>query len=178
MSRFEFKMPDVGEGLADVEVVAWFVKIGDRVEENQPIADVETDKAIVTMPAPATGQVIELAAKVGERVKVGAFLLAIETGDGEAETRGGEETKQSEAESSQPPNLPTSNLPTFQPSNLQPSNLPTLLASPVARKLAHDLGVKLEEVAGTGRADGSTSRMCSVTPMDCKPRKCRLHSQT
>lgn len=138
-------MPDVGEGLADVEVITWFVKIGDRVEENQPIADVETDKAIVTMPAPATGQVIELAAKEGERVKVGAFLLAIETGGGEAKTREGddagtrgrEEAKQSVAESSQPPTS-------------QPSNLSTVLASPVARKLAHDLGVKLEEVVGTG----------------------------
>lgn len=145
MARFEFKMPDVGEGLADVEVITWFVKIGDRVEENQPIADVETDKAIVTMPAPATGQVIELAAKEGERVKVGAFLLAIETGGGEAKTREGddagtrgrEEAKQSVAESSQPPTS-------------QPSNLSTVLASPVARKLAHDLGVKLEEVVGTG----------------------------
>src|SRR5262245_57354348 len=90
MARFEFKMPDVGEGLADVEVVKWFVQIGDTVEENQPIADVETDKAIVTMPAPASGRVIELAAQEGERVKVGAFLLAIETGSEDAKTRSGE----------------------------------------------------------------------------------------
>lgn len=134
-------MPDVGEGLADVEVVAWFVKIGDRVEENQPIADVETDKAIVTMPAPATGQVIELAAKVGERVKVGGFLLAIETGSGDARARGDEDAKRNEADSL---NLPTSRPPTPDPQPL------SILASPVARKLAQDLGVKLEEVAGTG----------------------------
>ncbi len=149
MARFEFKMPDVGEGLADVEVVTWFVKIGDRVEENQPIADVETDKAIVTMPAPATGQVIELAAKEGERVKVGAFLLAIETDGGEAKPReeaGGQGGRGAgERNSANVPPPPSSNPPT-----LQPSNLPTILASPVARKLAHDLGVKLEEVAGTG----------------------------
>ncbi|GAB4412794.1 MAG: pyruvate dehydrogenase complex dihydrolipoyllysine-residue acetyltransferase [Anaerolineae bacterium] len=146
MARFEFKMPDVGEGLADVEVVTWFVKIGDRVEENQPIADVETDKAIVTMPAPATGQVIELAAKEGERVKVGAFLLAIETGGGEAKTRGGEEAGRRGREDART----RSEIDDSNPPTLQPSNLPTILASPVARKLAHDLGVKLEEVTGTG----------------------------
>ncbi|MCL4300279.1 MAG: 2-oxo acid dehydrogenase subunit E2 [Anaerolineae bacterium] len=144
MARFEFKMPDVGEGLADVEVIAWFVKVGDRVQENQPIADVETDKAIVTMPAPATGRVIELAAKEGERVKVGAFLLAIETGGEEAKDRGGEqaETRREADDGVQPSNLPT----------LQPSNPPSspVLASPVARKLAQDLGIALEEVTGTG----------------------------
>lgn len=148
MARFEFKMPDVGEGLADVEVITWFVKVGDRVQENQPIADVETDKAIVTMPAPATGQVIELAAKEGERVKVGAFLLAIETGSEEAKPqsseaakqRGGEDAgRRSDADGSQPagPQLPT---PSPQP----------VLASPVARKLAQELGIALETVTGTG----------------------------
>lgn len=133
-------MPDVGEGLADVEVIAWFVKVGDRVQENQPIADVETDKAIVTMPAPATGRVIELAAKEGERVKVGAFLLAIETGGEEAKDRRGEQAEtRHEADNFQPSNPPT----------LQPPTSP-VLASPVARKLAHDLGIALEEVTGTG----------------------------
>ncbi|MBE7554941.1 MAG: 2-oxo acid dehydrogenase subunit E2 [Anaerolineales bacterium] len=145
MARFEFKMPDVGEGLADVEVIAWFVKVGDRVQENQPIADVETDKAIVTMPAPATGRVIELAAKEGERVKVGAFLLAIETGDEEAKDRGGEQAgMRREADYFQPSGPPASQPPTPSP---QP---PSVLASPVARKLAHDLGIALEEVTGTG----------------------------
>jgi pyruvate dehydrogenase E2 component (dihydrolipoamide acetyltransferase) len=131
MARFEFKMPDVGEGLADVEVIAWFVKVGDSVQENQPIADVETDKAIVTMPAPATGRVIELAAKEGERVKVGAFLLAIETGGEEAKDRRSEEagTRREAGD--------------FQPS-------PPVLASPVARKLAQELGIVLEAVTGTG----------------------------
>jgi pyruvate dehydrogenase E2 component (dihydrolipoamide acetyltransferase) len=139
MARFEFKMPDVGEGLADVEIVAWFVGLGDVVEENQPIADVETDKAIVTMPAPASGKVIELAAQVGERVKVGAFLLAIETGGDEARRRGDETPTSPESNVSSPPRVPAS-----------PSPLSSVLASPVARKLARDLGVTLEEVTGSG----------------------------
>lgn len=145
MARFEFKMPDVGEGLADVEVVQWFVKVGEAVKENQPIVDVETDKAVVTMPAPATGRVIELAAKEGERVKVGSFLLAIETGGGDAkraETREVAGVRGSRGEDA--PESPTSNLPTPNPQS------PAVLASPLARKIARDLGVKLENVTGTG----------------------------
>jgi len=79
MARFEFNMPDVGEGLVDVELAEWLVSIGDTVEENQPIAEVETDKAFVTMPAPATGKIVELIVKEGERVKVGSLLLVMET---------------------------------------------------------------------------------------------------
>jgi pyruvate dehydrogenase E2 component (dihydrolipoamide acetyltransferase) len=146
MARFEFKMPDVGEGLADVEVVTWFVKVGDIVEENQPIVDVESDKAIVTMPAPASGKVIELTAKEGERVKVGAFLLVIETGAENAERRGDGAPLPNERDEFNP-HSSVSNLPTFQPSN-PPSS--SILASPVARKLAHDLGIALEEVVGSG----------------------------
>ena len=54
MPVVEFHLPDIGEGLAEVELVRWLVGVGDRVEENQPIADVESDKAIVTMPSPAS----------------------------------------------------------------------------------------------------------------------------
>lgn len=137
MARFEFKMPDVGEGLAEVEVVQWFVQVGEAVQENQPIVEVETDKTIVTMPAPATGRVIEVAAQVGERVKVGTFLLAIETvGDPELPTPGGEEVVLSERTAS-----PQSLIANYQ--------LP-ILASPLARKIARDLGVNLKEVAGSG----------------------------
>jgi len=132
MTRFEFRMPDVGEGLAEVEVVAWFVKVGDMVEENQPVAEVETDKAIVSMPAPATGTVIELAAQAGERVKVGSFLLAIDTSEAPAEAAQG-----------QPPGAPL-------PGDIAVEAAGPVLASPVARKLARDLGIELEAVAGSG----------------------------
>lgn len=144
MARFEFKMPDVGEGLADVEVVQWFVKVGEAVKENQPIVDVETDKAVVTMPAPATGRVIELAAKEGERVKVGSFLLAIETG-------GGEEARRSRGageQGSRGEEGVTSLITNLQSPISNPQS--PILASPLARKIARDLGVRLEEVMGSG----------------------------
>lgn len=148
MARFEFKMPDVGEGLADVEVVQWFVKVGEAVKENQPIVDVETDKAVVTMPAPATGQVIELAAKEGERVKVGSFLLAIETGSESAEAQIRESAEATGARDEDGSKSPIPNLQSpREASNLQS---PAVLASPLARKIARDLGVKLENVTGTG----------------------------
>jgi pyruvate dehydrogenase E2 component (dihydrolipoamide acetyltransferase) len=137
MARFEFSMPDVGEGLADVEIIEWFVKVGDTVEENQPIADVETDKAIVTMPAPATGQIIELAAQVGERVKVGAILLVIETAKVAVVPAAGQ-------------NPPEASGNGQAQTKVAPAASRQVMASPVARKLARDLGVRLEDVGGTG----------------------------
>ena len=72
MARFDYRLPDIGEGLADVEVVKWLVGVGDTARENDPIAEVETDKAVVTIPAPASGRVVALAVGEGERLKVGA----------------------------------------------------------------------------------------------------------
>lgn len=138
MARFEFNMPDVGEGLADVEIVEWFVKVGDTVEENEPVADVETDKAIVTMPAPATGKIVELAAGKGERVKVGSLLLVMET---------------DKAAAASPPEAQAAPVSVDQSGNGQPqteASSERVLASPVARKLARELGVKLEDVQGSG----------------------------
>ncbi len=79
MARFTFKLPDIGEGISEAEIVAWHVAIGDRVEEDSPIADMMTDKATVEMESPVTGVVIELAGEVGDQVSIGAALVVIET---------------------------------------------------------------------------------------------------
>ena len=79
MARFTFKLPDIGEGIAEAEIVAWHVKIGDRVEEDQNIADMMTDKATVEMESPVAGVVVELAGAVGDQVAIGAALVVIET---------------------------------------------------------------------------------------------------
>ena len=68
MARFEFKLPDIGEGIAEAEIVAWHVKIGDEIAEDQQIADMMTDKATVEMESPVAGKVIELAGEVGDQV--------------------------------------------------------------------------------------------------------------
>ncbi len=79
MARYEFKLPDIGEGIAEAEIVAWHVKIGDTIEEDQQIADMMTDKATVEMESPVAGKVIELAGEVGDQVPIGSVLAVIET---------------------------------------------------------------------------------------------------
>lgn len=79
MAKFIFKMPDVGEGVAEAEVVEWHVKVGDRVEEDQHIVDVMTDKATIDIESPVAGVVTTLAGEAGDVVAIGAMLLVIET---------------------------------------------------------------------------------------------------
>src|SRR5688500_18110336 len=79
MARYEFKLPDIGEGIAEAEIVAWHVKVGDRVEEDQQLADMMTDKATVEMETPVAGKVIELAGEVGDQIPIGSVLAVIET---------------------------------------------------------------------------------------------------
>jgi 2-oxoisovalerate dehydrogenase E2 component (dihydrolipoyl transacylase) len=83
MARFTFRLPDIGEGIAEAEIVAWHVKIGDRVEEDQQVADMMTDKATVEMESPVSGVVVELAGEVGDQVPIGSALMVIEV-EGEA----------------------------------------------------------------------------------------------
>ncbi len=79
MARFTFRLPDIGEGIAEAEVVAWHVKVGDRVEEDQQVADMMTDKATVEMESPVSGTVLELAGEVGDQVPIGSALMVIDT---------------------------------------------------------------------------------------------------
>jgi 2-oxoisovalerate dehydrogenase E2 component (dihydrolipoyl transacylase) len=83
MAKYEFKLPDIGEGIAEAEIVAWHVKVGDRVEEDQQLADMMTDKATVEMETPVAGKVIKLAGEVGDLIPIGSVLAVIET-EGEA----------------------------------------------------------------------------------------------
>jgi 2-oxoisovalerate dehydrogenase E2 component (dihydrolipoyl transacylase) len=83
MAKYEFKLPDIGEGIAEAEIVAWHVKLGDRVEEDQQLADMMTDKATVEMETPVAGKVVKLAGEVGDQIAIGSVLVVIET-DGDA----------------------------------------------------------------------------------------------
>ena len=82
MARFEFKLPDIGEGVTEGEIVGWHVKEGDKVAEDQLMVEVMTDKATVTIGAPRAGRIEKLYADVGHIVKVGDILVAIQTGNG------------------------------------------------------------------------------------------------
>ncbi|HEX8621798.1 MAG TPA: biotin/lipoyl-containing protein, partial [Allosphingosinicella sp.] len=90
MARFEFKLPDIGEGIAEAEIVAWHVAVGDEVREDQQLADMMTDKATVEMESPVAGKVLELAGEVGDQIPIGSVLVVIET-EGEA-SAGADET--------------------------------------------------------------------------------------
>jgi len=78
MAKFTFNLPDIGEGIAEAEIVAWHVSIGDMVEEDQQIADMMTDKATVEMESPVAGKIIEVAGEVGDTIAIGSMLVTIE----------------------------------------------------------------------------------------------------
>ena len=103
MARFTFKLPDIGEGISEAEIVAWHVAVGDRVEEDQQLADMMTDKATVEMESPVSGTVVELAGEVGDQVSIGAALVVIEVegegGEADAVAEPMDETKRPAAAS-------------------------------------------------------------------------------
>jgi 2-oxoisovalerate dehydrogenase E2 component (dihydrolipoyl transacylase) len=93
MAKFEFKLPDIGEGIAEAEIVAWHVKIGDEVAEDQQLADMMTDKATVEMESPVAGKVVELAGEVGDMVPIGSVLAVIETAGADRPAETAEDSK-------------------------------------------------------------------------------------
>ncbi|MEP3051215.1 MAG: dihydrolipoamide acetyltransferase family protein [Erythrobacter sp.] len=166
MAKFTFNMPDVGEGVAEAEVVDWQVKVGDAVEEDQHIVDVMTDKATIDIESPVTGTVIEVAGDVGDTIAVGAMLLVIEV-EGEDESSA-EASANDEAATSVPepktevepapapalapaaaaePEVEIAPVPAFTQGEIK------VLATPAVRKRARDLGIDLGEVkpAADGR---------------------------
>jgi 2-oxoisovalerate dehydrogenase E2 component (dihydrolipoyl transacylase) len=169
MALFTFKLPDIGEGIAQAEIVGWHVKVGDRVEEDQPIADMMTDKATVEMESPVAGTVVRIAGEPGDQVSIGAMLVEIETeGEGAVEAVPSEEAIAAEvpAESAiEAVSLPLdSSAPAeagaqgfeAEPSasRLLPSQehgvLHHILASPAVRARAKELGVDLAQVKPAG----------------------------
>ena len=139
----EFKLPDVGEGVAEGELVTWLVAPGDRVEEDQPVAEVETDKALVEVPSRYDGTVEELFVEEGDVVPVGDVIISFrvdEGGDGGEASGGAEvddEATEPEADAADAESEPTS-----------PSG--RTFAPPSARRLARELGVDLAAVDGSG----------------------------
>jgi pyruvate dehydrogenase E2 component (dihydrolipoamide acetyltransferase) len=90
MARFEFKLPDIGEGVTEGEIVAWHVQAGQTIAEDEPMVEVMTDKATVTIAAPKSGRVVEIFGKVGETVKVHSVLVVFELDQAASEPKAGE----------------------------------------------------------------------------------------
>jgi pyruvate dehydrogenase E2 component (dihydrolipoamide acetyltransferase) len=144
----EFKLPDVGEGLTEAEIVGWLVEVGDTVSEDQPVAEVETDKAVVEVPSPVNGTVREIRAEEGEMVPVGEVIITfdvegepVEPEDKEAETE--VEPAVERVEETDPE-------PAAEAGNGAAAKGGRVFAAPSARRLARELGVDIASVSGSG----------------------------
>ena len=144
---YEFRLPDIGEGVAEGEVVKWLVKEGADIKENDPLVEIMTDKVNVEIPSPKKGTVLKLMAKEGEVVKVGQVLLAI-----------GERGEQTTTTTATPSTLETPTPSQVKTEVVVPTTSAAavvkkpqeILATPATRKLARDLDVDLSLVQGTG----------------------------
>lgn len=171
MAKFTFNLPDIGEGIAEAEIVAWHVAVGDMVDEDQQIADMMTDKATVEMESPVAGKVIEIAGEVGDVIAIGSMLVTIEV-EGEIPDDVAEENAVAAEATPEPAPAPKSEevetrievenpdasdaddahaadpepAPQQPVEKSAPKTEAKVLASPAVRKRAQDLGVDLGQV--------------------------------
>jgi pyruvate dehydrogenase E2 component (dihydrolipoamide acetyltransferase) len=142
---FEFKLPDLGEGIHEGEIVKWYVKVGDLIQEDDPLVDVETDKAAVTIPSPVSGKVLQLGGEVGDTVMVGEVVVVIAETDAVPETPPEPEEAEPEEVEAPAPIIIKGPAP----------------AAPATRRLARELGLDLKLVTPTGPGG-------RITPEDVK----------
>lgn len=143
-ARLDFKLPDIGEGIAEGEIVKWLVEVGAVVEEHQAVVEVMTDKATVEVPAPRAGKILEFNAKEGQVVPVGSVIFVMQTASGSAPMpASGHGHGGGSATSSNGQPAPAA------PAAAAPSNT-KVLAVPSARRVARELGVDLSQVSGSG----------------------------
>ena len=145
MSEYVFKLPDLGEGLVEAEIAEWMVKVGDFVEEEDPIGAMLTDKAAVELSAPVSGRVVSLAGELGDMIAVGAPLIVFET-----------QGEQQSSDDATPP--PPATEETAQPDPSRPVVQDTsgqvqsgkVLTSPSIRQYAREEGIDLTRISGSG----------------------------
>lgn len=136
---FEFRLPDVGEGVVEGEIIKWHVKPGQPVKEDDPLVEVMTDKATVMIPSPRKGIILETRGEEGSVVKVGAVLLVLDTGDGAAAAPA---TQALKAEA--PVAVAKA------PVQGETKSAGRALATPAIRKMAQDMDIEINSVSGTG----------------------------
>ena len=146
---YEFKLPDIGEGVVEGEIVRWLIRPGDHLEEDQPMVEVMTDKATVEIPSPVSGEVLKTVGGEGALIAVGATLLVIDAPEG---------PKQATASSEkQPERTPPAASSMGQQAPLRSQKQAKNLATPAVRRLSREMGVDLSGVQGTG-AGGRITR--------------------
>lgn len=172
MTRHVVKLPDLGEGTVSSEIVAWHVKIGDTITEDQPMVEMSTDKAVVEMPAPVSGRVVSLGGQPGDHIAVGAELIVLEAADSAAadaatpvpalpgatnDERAPHLTSVQATERYESPSDGASN-----------SDSPRrVMASPATRMRARESGIDLSTITGTGR-DGRIQRQDLQTALNAR----------
>lgn len=158
MGTHVIKMPDIGEGIAEVELSVWHVKVGDMVVEDQVLADVMTDKAMVDIPSPVHGKVISLGGEPGEVMAVGSILISIEV-EGAGNAKDAPVVKEAPKAAPVVQAKPAPVVVESQPAPVVAAQAPVArtaderpLASPAVRKHALDAGIQLRLVQGSGPA--------------------------
>jgi 2-oxoisovalerate dehydrogenase E2 component (dihydrolipoyl transacylase) len=181
MSQYIFKMPDLGEGTVEAEIVAWHTKPGDAVQEDQLIVEVMTDKAAVEVPAPVSGKVLSVSGAPGDKVPVGAPLIVFEVG--EASPVVAAPPAQAAAPAAPAPVAVTSasRAPAIEPANGAARN-GRIMTSPANRRRAREAGIDLSSVSGSGpggrivradleqlQSDSANGRAAPARPESAKP---------
>ena len=166
MTRYVFKMPDLGEGTVEAEVVSWHVKVGDHVTEDQLMAEVMTDKAAVEVPSPVTGRVVSISGQAGDMIRVGSELIVFET-ESSDELASPAAAPQGPDASETPDRLASVSPAAARAEALAPVAATTtgagetgrrVKASPATRRKAREAGIDLKLVSGSGAGGRITPR--------------------
>lgn len=154
MSEFIFKLPDLGEGTVESEIAEWMVKVGDTVNEEDPICSMLTDKAAIELSSPVHGMVKSLAGEIGDVVAVGSPLIIFETvgeRSGAAADAGSTgKTARAKAESTRPASIAEAKAIHTQSPAQAPASNEKVRTSPSIRRMAREAGVDLGRISGTG----------------------------
>jgi pyruvate dehydrogenase E2 component (dihydrolipoamide acetyltransferase) len=150
MATFEFKLPDLGEGVMEGELVKWHVKEGDTVKEDQVLAEVMTDKATVTVPSPKAGRVVKTHGKEGDMAKVHQLLVTLEIEGAAPAQAAGHGAAAAPAPAAAPSAAPAAPMAAASAGNGAAAPATKVLATPVTRRMAREHGLDLATIAGSG----------------------------
>ena len=144
MSEYIFNLPDLGEGLVEAEIAEWMVKVGDHINEEDPVGAMLTDKAAVELSSPVTGRVVSLGGEVGDTIAVGAPMMIFETEADQTDST-------AKAVSPTPPvEEPVTAVPVAEVTSTPPATTGNTLTSPSVRRQAREAGIDLSQVSGSG----------------------------
>lgn len=152
MSKYQFKLPDIGEGIAEGVIGEWHVKVGDTIKEDADLVQIENDKSVEEIPSPVAGKVTAIIVPEGETAEVGDVLVELEVAEGLGNVDDSATKTPAKAEKTQPVPEPVAEPTSKAPVevSVQDHSLP-VLAMPSVRKFARENGVELAKIKGTGR---------------------------